>query len=91
MQTRCRVAARWRLARRLGLRDEAGEATRPLRELQVASPFDYPRQAALYIPRGLPEPASPLFVEQASEVLLQLAHVTGGRAFHRVPSSSVGC
>lgn len=69
------------LARRLGLRDEAGEATRPLRELQVASPFDYPRQAALYVPRGLPEPASPLFVEQASEVLLQLAHVTGGRAF----------
>jgi ATP-dependent DNA helicase DinG len=69
------------LGKRLGLRDEEGMPTRPLRELQVASPFDYPRQAALYVPRGLPEPASPAFVEAAAEELLRLAHVTGGRAF----------
>ena len=36
-------------------------------ELLLPSPFDYQSQAILYVPRGMPEPRSPAFVERAAE------------------------
>ena len=50
-------------------------------ELSLPSPFDYPRQAALYLPRHLPEPREPEFVEQAAREILSLIELTGGGAF----------
>lgn len=71
-------------ARRMGLRGGDGDGVAEhthVREVRVDSPFDYPRQAALYVPTHLPEPNVPGFIEAASEELYQLADVTSGRAF----------
>lgn len=57
---------------RLGL-DEADE-------LVVPSPFDYARQAMLYVPRDLP-PAIDGFSAAAAERTLELLALTQGRAF----------
>jgi ATP-dependent DNA helicase DinG len=50
-------------------------------ELLVGSPFDFPRQALLYTPRDLPEPASPGFIDGASERVAELVRLTGGGCF----------
>jgi ATP-dependent DNA helicase DinG len=51
------------------------------RELVVASPFDYPQQALLYLPNHLPAPRHPDFVARAAEEIEALLAVTGGRSF----------
>lgn len=70
-------------ARRMGLRGGSAEddASSVVREVRVDSPFDFPRQAALYVPSHLPEPNAPGFIEAVSEELYALADVTAGRAF----------
>jgi len=50
-------------------------------ELLLPSPFDYDRQAVLYVPRRMPEPASPAFVDRAAEEVARLLAVSRGRAF----------
>jgi ATP-dependent DNA helicase DinG len=57
---------------RLGLDDAA--------ELLVTSPFDYARQALLYVPRDLP-PAEGGFSPAAAARTRELLEITGGRAF----------
>ena len=57
---------------RLGL-DEADE-------LLVSSPFDYARQAMLYVPRDLP-PVTDGFSPAAAERVTELLAITTGRAF----------
>jgi ATP-dependent DNA helicase DinG len=57
---------------RLGL-DEADE-------IQVSSPFDYERQAMLYVPRDLPPVGDGFSLEAAARVRELLA-ITNGRAF----------
>jgi ATP-dependent DNA helicase DinG len=49
-------------------------------ELLVASPFDYGRQAMLYVPRDLP-PAEGGFSAEAAARTRALLEITGGRAF----------
>ncbi len=61
------------LKRELGI-DAAEESV-------LGSPFDFPQQAALYVPRGIPLPASPGFTEAALPVIEQILHATSGRAF----------
>lgn len=51
------------------------------RSLIEPSPFDYPRQAIAYLPRGLPEPAHPDFVERLLERVLPVLRASRGRAF----------
>jgi ATP-dependent DNA helicase DinG len=50
-------------------------------ELVVPSPFDYPRQAALYLPRTIPEPRDPGFLDAAADEVVALVELTGGGAF----------
>lgn len=50
-------------------------------ELSVPSPFDYALKAALYLPRGMPDPRSPHFVEAAAREILDLIELTQGGAF----------
>jgi ATP-dependent DNA helicase DinG len=50
-------------------------------ELLLASPFDYPEQALLYVPRGMPEPQSPSFVSRAADEVVRLLELSRGRAF----------
>jgi ATP-dependent DNA helicase DinG len=50
-------------------------------EMLLPSPFDFARQALLYVPRRMPEPRSPAFVERAAEEVLLLLERSRGRAF----------
>ncbi|MET0284100.1 MAG: ATP-dependent DNA helicase [Polyangiales bacterium] len=61
-------------------KDRIGLDFAPL-ELSVPSPFDYPRQAALYLPRQLPEPRHPAFLAAAAEEIRALIAMSGGGAF----------
>ena len=51
------------------------------RELVVPSHFDYESQAILYVPPQLPDPRTPQFAAQASDVIRRLLEITRGRAF----------
>ena len=67
------AAGDFRYARaRLGLDDAE--------ELQVASPFDYTRQAMLYVPRDLPS-VTEGFTADAAARTRELLEITAGRAF----------
>ncbi len=68
-------------ARRMGLYDDEGVPVAEVRTLAVPSPFDFTRQAALYLPTHLPDPAVPGFIEAVAEEIIQLCEVSGGRAF----------
>jgi ATP-dependent DNA helicase DinG len=50
------------------------------REFQAASPFDYAEQAILYIPRHMPEPRSPTFLEEAAAEIRAILEISAGRA-----------
>ena len=58
--------------RRLGL-DKAREAV-------VGSPYDFPEQALLYVPRQMPDPRSDDFTERAAEEIVSLLELSEGRA-----------
>jgi len=45
------------------------------------SPFDYPRQAVLYVPEGMPDPAVPTFTEAVLERAQEVIRLSEGRAF----------
>jgi ATP-dependent DNA helicase DinG len=49
------------------------------RSLQVPSPFDYPTQAALWVPPDLPKPAQPQHSAALARVVRALANTLGGR------------
>ena len=49
--------------------------------LCVDSPFDYPRQAVLYVPTGLPAPNTPEFTEAVVKAALPVLEASRGRAF----------
>jgi ATP-dependent DNA helicase DinG len=46
-----------------------------------ASPFDFPRQALLYVPKALPEPGEAGFTEAVIEAALPVLRASEGRAF----------
>jgi ATP-dependent DNA helicase DinG len=50
-------------------------------ERLLPSPFDYAEQAVLYVPRGMPDPRAPLFVERAAREIVALLEASQGRAF----------
>jgi ATP-dependent DNA helicase DinG len=49
--------------------------------LLVDSSFDYPNQAVLYLPRRMPEPRHPKFIDRAVDEIVGLVEITDGRAF----------
>ncbi len=51
------------------------------RELVVPSHFNYPKQALLYLPPGMPDPREPDFFVQAAERTRRILEITRGRAF----------
>lgn len=55
---------------------------REVLELHVTSPFDYPNQALLYVPRGLPEPREEeRWTNAIIGITRDVLQATGGRAF----------
>ena len=55
----------------------------PNQELSLEAPFDYPRQALLYIPDDLPEPGDEMgvYVEGISNRCRELIETSGGKTF----------
>jgi ATP-dependent DNA helicase DinG len=49
--------------------------------LRVGSPFDYPAQARLYVPRGFPKPSEPGHPASVALLASRLARALGGRTF----------
>jgi ATP-dependent DNA helicase DinG len=47
--------------------------------LKVQSPFDYPHQAAVYVPRNLPKPNEPNHSGAVASLVLRMAPLIGGR------------
>ena len=62
--------------------------TAPVDELEVPSPFDYPRAAVLYTPRDLPEVSDAAFTPRAADRVAELVAITGGGAFVLCTSSA---
>lgn len=54
---------------------------RRLRELELSSPFDYPRQALVATPTDLPEPGKPGFTAAVRDAVEQAVLASGGRSF----------
>jgi ATP-dependent DNA helicase DinG len=50
------------------------------REAVVGSPYDFPEQALLYVPRQMPDPRSDGFTERAAEEIVSLLELSEGRA-----------
>ncbi len=49
--------------------------------LQIDSPFDFESQALMYLPAGMPEPASPNYISAVIDVSMPLVSAAGGGAF----------
>jgi len=49
--------------------------------VRIQSPFDHERQALLYLPAGLPEPSSPVYVEAVIDTARPLIEAARGGAF----------
>jgi ATP-dependent DNA helicase DinG len=49
--------------------------------LAIDSPFDYPQQALLYLPEGLPDPTTAAHGEAVIQTAAGLAEISGGGAF----------
>lgn len=64
--------------KRLGLSDLENNK---VEELILASSFDMARQALLYLPKTLPDPNDPNFVNRAAEEIYEILRQTKGRAF----------
>lgn len=47
--------------------------------LRVSSPFDYPHQAAVYVPRNLPKPNEPGHSEAVARLVQRITPTLGGR------------
>jgi len=47
----------------------------------LGSPFDFPSQALLYVPRDMPQPSAPDFLEAACDEIERILAMTAGRAF----------
>ena len=61
------------------LKDRLG--IEPSEELLLPSPFRYQEQALLYVPKGMPEPIAPEFVDRAADEVVRLVELSRGRAF----------
>jgi predicted DnaQ family exonuclease/DinG family helicase len=51
----------------------------PVDEIQLDSPFDYPRSTLLYLPNDMPEPSERTYQRALEDALIDLATATGGR------------
>ncbi|SAL53147.1 ATP-dependent DNA helicase [Caballeronia humi] len=51
------------------------------RSMTLPSPFDYPTQGLLYVPRNLPQPSSPQFTDAVFEAALPAIEASGGGVF----------
>jgi ATP-dependent DNA helicase DinG len=63
---------------RIGLEKLVGKKLIPI---ALDSPFDFEKQAALYTPQDLPQPDSPKYIQECSDVIGEILNATKGHAF----------
>ncbi|MEN8502936.1 MULTISPECIES: ATP-dependent DNA helicase [Paraburkholderia] len=51
------------------------------RSMTLPSPFDYPAQGLLYVPRNMPQPSSPMFTDAVFDAALPAIEASGGGVF----------
>ncbi|QGZ61290.1 ATP-dependent DNA helicase [Paraburkholderia acidisoli] len=51
------------------------------RSMTLPSPFDYPQQGLLYVPRNMPQPSSPQFTDAVFDAALPAIEASGGGVF----------
>lgn len=73
----------------LYLRRQVGLTGAPADELVVDSPFDYERQAMLYLPERHLDPRDRCFAQDAAPVIEDVLEATDGRAFVLFTSNAV--
>lgn len=71
------------------LRRQVGLSGAPADELVLDSPFDYPRQAMLYLPERRLDPRDPRFAQDAAPIIADILAATQGRAFVLFTSNAV--
>jgi ATP-dependent DNA helicase DinG len=63
------------------VRDRLGLDGRKTSGMVAPSAFDYEKQAVLYLPKAMPDPRSPEFVQMAAGEIAKILNATEGRAF----------
>lgn len=63
------------------LRRQVGLDSAPVDELMLDSPFDFPSQAMLYLPKERLNPKRPSFAQEAAPLIESVLEATRGRAF----------
>jgi ATP-dependent DNA helicase DinG len=71
------------------LRRQVGLTDVPIDEIVVDSPFDYARQAMLYLPPARVNPKSATFARDAARIVGEVLEASGGRAFVLFTSHAV--
>ncbi|HEY5095226.1 MAG TPA: ATP-dependent DNA helicase [Candidatus Eremiobacteraceae bacterium] len=71
------------------LRRQVGLTDAPIDEIVVESPFDYARQAMLYLPPARVNPKSATFAHDAARIVCDVLDATNGRAFVLFTSHAV--
>jgi ATP-dependent DNA helicase DinG len=71
------------------LRRQVGLMDGPIDEIVVDSPFDYARQAMLYLPPARVNPKNATFARDAARIVGDVLDATGGRAFVLFTSHAV--
>jgi DNA polymerase-3 subunit epsilon len=61
------------------VKQRLGLDSAPIDQLQLDSPFDYPRSTLLYLPTDMPEPSERRYQHVLEQTLVSLATATGGR------------
>ena len=62
---------------RLGLNEDDNKTE----TLLAPSAFDYQKQAIIYLPKAMPDPRTPDFLQMAAAEIIKIIQVTNGRAF----------
>ena len=62
---------------RLGLNED----NKKTETLLAPSAFDYQKQAIIYLPKAMPDPRTPDFLQMAAAEIIKIIQVTNGRAF----------
>ena len=70
------------------IKDRLGLDTEKTDALLAPSPFDYTKQAIVYLPKAMPDPRAPEYATAAAAEIVKLINVTRGHAFVLCTSNS---
>jgi len=63
------------------IKDRLGLENKNTDTMLAPSSFDYQKQAIIYLPKAMPDPRTPDFINMAAAEIVKLINITNGRAF----------